>query len=193
MNDIDEVRNKIRGKKNIKPKKNNFGLINKFLVVVLITIITLILLKSNSNFKEKFYKYVYQDNISFAYLNNLYKKYFGSPIPTLSDKTKATFDEKIAYDSKEKYQDGVKLKVSKNYSVPALNTGMVIFIGEKEGYGNTIIIEGTDGVETWYGNVKSDLKMYDYIEKGSIIGEADELLYLVFKKDGNILNYEDYL
>ena len=70
---------------------------------------------------------------------------------------------------------------------------MVIFVGEKENYGNTVIIEQVNGVEVWYSNIKSSVKIYDYIEKGSLIGEADGTLYLVFKKDGNILNYEDYI
>ena len=45
----------------------------------------------------------------------------------------------------------------------------------------------------WYSNVTTNLKMYDYIEKGTNIGEANNTLYLVFKKDGDILNYEDYI
>ena len=39
-------------------------------------------------------------------------------------------------------------------------------MGEKEGYGNTLIIQGADGVDIWYGNVNStSLKLYDYIER----------------------------
>ena len=191
MSEIDKVRNKIRGKK--EEEKSSFGMLNRFLVVILITIITLIFLKGNSLFKEKFYKYVYEDHISFAFLNNLYQKYFGNPIPSLKEDTKAVFDEKISYINKTKYQDGVELDVSSNYLVPSLNSGMVIFIGEKEGYGNTVVIEQTDGTEVWYSNISTNLKMYDYIEKGTSVGEANGKLYLVFKKDGNILNYEDYI
>ena len=70
---------------------------------------------------------------------------------------------------------------------------MVIYIGNKDDYGSTVVIEQTDGVEVWYSNVTTNLKMYDYIEKGTNIGEANNTLYLVFKKDGDILNYEDYI
>ena len=190
MSEIDKIRNKIRGK---KTKKNYFNIINKFLFFVLITIVTLILLKSNPSLKEKFYKYVYSDHISFAYLNNLYKKYFGEIIPSKKEETKQVFDEKINYSKSSKYKDGVKLEVGPNYLVPSLESGMVIYIGNKDDYGSTVVIEQTDGVEVWYSNVTTNLKMYDYIEKGTNIGEANNTLYLVFKKDGDILNYEDYI
>ena len=149
MSEIDEVRNKIKYKKlkNFDIKRTSFGLINKFLFVVLITLITLILLKGNSNFKEKFYKYVYENNISFPQINSLYQKYFGKPIPDIKEETKATFDEKLTFESKTKYKDGVELVVNSNYIVPAINSGMVIFIGKKDDYGNTVVIEQTDGTD----------------------------------------------
>ena len=43
------------------------------------------------------------------------------------------------------------------------------------------------------GIVNTDLKLYDYVQKGTLLGEVDKYLYLVYKKDGNILNYEEYL
>ena len=129
----------------------------------------------------------------------MYKDLFGSPIP-FSDlieknKTSLVFDEKLQYKEKSKYLDGVKLTVSKNYLVPTLESGMVVFIGEKENYGNTIIIQQTDGIDVWYSNIKvSSVQLYDYVEKGSLIGETNDTnLYLVYKKDGKVLNYEDYI
>ena len=72
---------------------------------------------------------------------------------------------------------------------------MVIFVGEKENLGKTVIIEQVNGVEVWYSNLSSiNINIYDYVEKGSLIGEvSDQKLYLTFKKDGQILNYEDYI
>ena len=55
-------------------------------------------------------------------------------------------------------------------------------------------MECENGVEVWYGNIDNEnVKMYDYISKGSLIGETNENLYLVFMKDGKILDYEDYI
>ena len=182
-----------------KPRYKSFlTYFNKLLFVVLITVITLILLKSSTVFKTKFYKYIYEDNISFASINSFYQKYFGSPIPfsnLLKEKTVPTFNEKLTFTSKKQYLDGVELEVASNYLVPNLESGMVIFVGEKENLGKTVIIEQVNGVEVWYSNLKeTNVSIYDYLEKGSLIGEVmDQKLYLTFKKDGEILNYEDYL
>ena len=76
--------------------------------------------------------------------------------------------------------------------VPALESGMVIFKGKKEGLGNTIIIEQVNGIEVWYSNITSNIDIYDYVEKGTLVGEADKELYLTFKKNGEMRNYYGY-
>ena len=92
-------------------------------------------------------------------------------------------------------KDGVMLTVEENYMVPTLESGIVVFMGEKDGYGTTVIIEQIDGVDVWYSNIKTnDIKMYDYIEKGSLIGETNgKKLYMVFQKEGAYLDYKKYL
>ncbi len=198
--DIDEIRKEIRKNKNKKTKeKKSYNKITKFLITIVITLLALILLKSNNNFKTFFYKNVYDKNFSFSKVNKVYKDIFGTPIPFSNllnkNKTSLVFNEKLEYSDKSKYLDGVKLTVSNNYLVPTQVNGMVVFIGEKENYGKTVIISGTDGVDIWYSNMKTtSVKLYDYVEKGSLIGETnDTTLYLVYKKDGKVLNYEDYI
>ncbi len=178
-------------------KKNNVGTIFfiKLLISIVITLIILILIKSSSNFKNEFYKQVFSNNISFTKLKNVYNKYLGSfDILDGVIKEEAVFNEKLSYESSEKYLDGVKLSVGVNYLVPISESGIVVFIGEKENYGNTVIIQRIDGVDEWYGNIENiNVKLYDYVSKGELLGEANNNLYLVYKKDGNILNYEEYL
>jgi stage IV sporulation protein FA len=79
--------------------------------------------------------------------------------------------------------------------VPVLEDGIVVFMGEKEGYGNTVIVEQVNGVDVYYSNINSNnIKLYDYVEKGKLLGEVkDTKLYLVFQKDGKFLNYKKYL
>ena len=55
-------------------------------------------------------------------------------------KVEPVFNEQLTYNNKESYLDGVKLKLENNL-VPINESGIVVFIGEKEGYGNTIIIQ----------------------------------------------------
>ena len=174
-------------KQNNKDKHCGFNKItlffSKFLVVAFMSIITLIVLKANPKLKPTFYQKVYEDNISFAYINSLYEKYFGSSIP---------FKEVFKADN---YLDGVKIVVGNDYLIPCIETGLVVFVGEKEDYGNTVIIEQQDGTTVWYSNLKnSSVKLYDYVKKGSYIGEnKDDYMYLVFKKEGNIVDYKNYI
>ena len=105
------------------------------------------------------------------------------------------FDEKLTYEKANIYKDGVELKVDNNYLVPTIESGIVVFIGNKDGYGNTVIIEQINGVDVWYSNINAkDIKLYDYIEKGKLLGEVvDQKLYMVFQKDGKILDYKEYI
>ena len=105
---------------------------------------------------------------------------------------KSSFQEKLTYSSISKYKDGSSLKVTSSYLVPILEDGMIIYTGEKEDYGLTVIIEQANGIEVWYSNLKNyRVKLYDYVEKGTLLGEVDNELYIVIKKDGKYLNYEE--
>lgn len=178
-------------------KRNHIGTIffTKLLISIILTLIILILIKSSSGFKNTFYKHIYGTNISFTEVKKLYDKYIGdSDIFDSVVKTETVFNEKLTYKKQEKYLDGVKLDVSSNYLVPIEESGIVVFIGEKEGYSNTVIIQRIDGIDEWYGNIDNvNVKLYDYVKKGTLLGEANKTLYLVYKKDGNVLNYEEYL
>ena len=176
-------------------KKYFKGLVIRLLIVVLLFLTALIACKSNSQIKDKVYKYLYTEDISFTKIKKIYNKYLGGLLPIKKEvDTEKVFQEKLKYTDLSIYQDGIKLSVGSNYLVPALQEGMVVFVGDKDNYGNTIIVEDLDGVRYWYGNITtSSLKLYDYIEKGSLIGEASTNLYLVFSKDDNYLDYEKYI
>lgn len=164
-------------------------------ITILLTLIILINIKKDSNFKESFYNLVYENNLDFAHFNSLYKQYLGDSIPFQNLlKTQTVFNETLVYDDIEQYLDGVKLSVSNDYLVPTINSGLVVFIGEKEGYGNVVVVEQVDGIDCWYGNLDTfNIKLYDYVEEGSLLGSSSNNLYLVFKQDGEIVSYEKYL
>ena len=71
----------------------------------------------------------------------------------------------------------------------------MVFIGEKEEYGNTIIIQGMDEIDYWYSNVENiNVKLYDYVESDNIIANTkNNTLYVLFMKNGEVLNYEEYI
>ena len=194
---VEEYRNKKTVKKKLVLKKGIRSFINKLLIVTIIFLSCLILIKSNNSFKNNLIKYVYEDSFKFTKLKAIYEKYFGKilSIDKVAPKEEAVFNEKLEYTKANVYNDGAVLIVSDNYMVPTLESGIVVFIGEKEGYGSTVIIEQVDGIDVWYSNIKANnIKMYDYIEKGSLIGEVKgKKLYMVFQKDGAFLDYKKYI
>lgn len=179
---------------NFKYLKN---LAYRILITVIFCLICSILIKSDIKYKEYIYKNIYNDNVSFTRIKKFYDKYFGGvlPINTSLDNTKLVFNENLKYNETSKYFDGVKLSVDNNYLVPILESGIVVFIGEKEEYGKTIIIQGMDGIDIWYSNIENEsVKLYDYVEEHTLLGNAKgDYFYLTYSQNGVFLNYEEYL
>ena len=186
-------------KKKSKNKNPFLSFVNKILFCFLIVISVLVLIKVRPEYKDKIYNKVFNSNFSFAKISKWYKDKFGNVVPiddiVPSKDSVSVFKEDLKYSSDSLYKDGVKLTVEENYLIPVIESGVVVFIGEKEGYGNSVIIQQSNGIDTWYSNVSNtSLKLYDYVEKGSLLGEVNgNYLYLVFQKDGKFLNYKDYI
>ena len=176
---------------NNKIKKVIRSFINQILLTIIVVLILLISFKVNLDFKNNFNKYVYNTSLPFTDFKELYDKYF---LGKENDDTKEVFNEHLVYNDYSMYEKGGKWTVDNNYLVKALNSGIVVFIGEKDKYGKTVIVQQVDGVDVFYGNVNASVNMYDYIEKGSLIGETiDKKLYLAFQKEGNFVDYKEYV
>ena len=178
-----------------KTKNKLISFINKTLICAVILLSSLIIMKKDPSIKEYINKKIFNEHLNFAYFKNLYTKYIGDVLPSSKDKTVSVFNEKINYQNKTKYLDGYLLEVDTNYLVPVIETGIVVYIGEKEGYGNVLIVEQVDGNNIWYGNILNySVKLYDYVTKGDFLGEVkDNNLYLVLEKDGEYLDIENIL
>ena len=175
--------------------KRKYKFVNKLFVLRILFVGVLITVKVNPTAASWVKTHVYMDNFSFAQIENWYNKYIGGIFSSNDDEVTQVFSGTIPYTSLEPYYDGVRLKVSSGSVVESLLSGIIVSIGETEHYGNTIVVEQVDGVSVWYGNVDvSDVKLYDYVEKGQILGMSrSEDLYLVLMKDGAYLNYQDYV
>lgn len=173
------------------------SLIMRSMLVIVIFLLLAILSKSSNNYKNLIITNIYEKNLSFTKIKRLYDKYLGgiAPLDKKIENEITVFNEKLEYNNESIYHDGVKLEVDNNYLVPIIKEGMVIFIGEKENYGNVVIIEDVDGVDIWYGNMeKITVKLYDYVNAGTYLGTTkDNVLYLAYQKDGNFLDYKEYL
>lgn len=184
----------VKNKNKEKPKYIKY--LNRLLILIIICLISLIVLKGNPNLQEKVYKTVFQNNFSFAWINDLYEKYFGSSLPFLKkEEVEVVSNIKLEYEKQTKIKNGVALTFKDNYAIPATSRGIIIFAGEKEGYGNTVILQRPDNVLVWYSNLDTiGTSLYDYLKAGDIIGEAkDNTLNMYFQKEGDFLNYKDYI
>lgn len=172
------------------------NLFSRVLISIIVVLLSVIFVKNSHDNLLMYKEQVFEKSFKFASLNKLYKKYLGSILPfdkVQIEDNSTVFNETFTYKEKSKNLDGTKFVVSQNYLMPALHSGIVVFIGEKEGYNNTVIIQGTDGVDIWYSNINSSLKLYDYVEKNTLVGECkSNELTLVFQKDNNYIDYNDY-
>ena len=160
MDEYKSVQKYLNKTKKQEPKKNPFlgSVLNHILLSGVLLLICLCAIKVNPNFKDWINKNVYQTNFSFAQINETYEKYFGSvlPLPNVDiNNTESVFNEKLVYKAKETYKEGVKLTVNQNYLVPVLESGIIVFIGNKDNYGKTIIIQQVDGIDLWYIGVEN--------------------------------------
>ena len=199
MNEYKSVAKYLSKKKNsLNIKRKCLVFVSKILICIVFLLIFLIVLKKDENGNQLIYKYLYENNINFASINNLYQKYFGDILPLQSianEPIKQVFSEKITYTNASIYKNGVNLEVSNNYLVPILESGVVVFIGQKDDFNNTVIIQQVDGTNVWYGNIDNlNVNLYDYVSKGEFLGESiDNNLYMLFEKDGEYLDYKNYL
>jgi len=172
------------------------GLISRILIAVIFVLGSIIYTNYSDNNKKLYQHYVLENSLSFTKINNLYQDLFGEVDIINKKKNDATtvFKNGINYKNIEDYKNGSKLTIGINEIVNAIKSGIVVYIGEKDDLGNTIIIQGNDGVDIWYSNITdTDIKVYDYIEAGNILGTSNgDFIYLTINKDGKYLSYEEY-
>lgn len=180
--------------KNKNTKSENNIWISKLLIAIIIVLVSLIITNFNNDIREKYISNVLERNISFSSINKFYEKYIGSFIKSdISDDMMVANANTL--DSIEKLDDGsYSVKVYKDEPLMFLGSGIIVFVGEKDNLGNTVIVQGNDGVDVWYSNViLNDYSLYDYVKKGAILGNIeDEKMIITIMKDGQKLEYEEY-
>ena len=170
------------------------NLISRVLITVIFVLGSIIFTNISEDNKALYQKYVLEDSLEFTKINELYQSVFGDVDIAKQDNntdSEVVFGD-VSYTNIEPFKNGVKLTVGMNEAISVITSGIVVFIGEKDDLGNTVIIQGNDGVDIWYSNI-TDTSVYDYIEAGSILGSSNsEDIYLTINKDGEFINYEEY-
>ena len=172
------------------------NLISRVLITVIFVLGSIIFTNVSDDNKALYQKYVLEDSLEFTKINELYQSVFGDVDIAKKDNntdSEVVFGD-VSYTNIEPFKNGVKLTVGMNEAISVITSGIVVFIGEKDDLGNTVIIQGNDGVDIWYSNITdTDISVYDYIEAGSILGSSNsEDIYLTINKDGEFINYEEY-
>ncbi len=172
------------------------NLVTRTLLSIILVISVSIITKINSDNAIIINDYLFQDSLQFTKINKWYQDKFGTLIPSTNENSDLVFSSSdLTTNPYENYLDGVKIKVAKGSPISLLNGGIIVFIGDKEEYGKTVIIQGNDGIDYWYGGLTNiSINLYDYIEKDTLIGESlEDYIYLVLEKDSSYVNYEEYL
>ena len=189
---MDEYLNELKNKKE-KHKFNYKLLLTKFLIAVIFFLVSVIFINQSNKNMLLYKREVFDKSLPFSKIKKGYEKIFGSPLP-IKKETMTVFKGNLVYKDAKKYFDGTSFIVDNNSLVNNLASGVVVFIGNKDNYGNTVIVQGVDGYDIWYGNITNvGVKLYDYIEKDSVLGSTiDDKLYLVIKKDDKFIDYDQY-
>ena len=174
-----------------------YGFLIKTLIVAVIFLISLIFVKKSDKNKEIIKKTVYKNSISFAKIYGIYKDYLGDVVPfknIFKNNVKLASSYKISYEKIEKEGNGYTLTVSDDYALQSLKSGIVIETKKDDKYNNIIKIQDKNGLNITYGYLNDlNVKLYDYVEKGEILGRCSKKVYLIFEKKDKYLSYEKYL
>lgn len=168
--------------------------LTKILLAIILVLVTLIYVNYRPQNIKQYQKYYLNQNIKFYKGLKLYQKVLNTKVPIKEEGLiSPVINTNIS--EGEPYLDGMLFHYETESVVNTYNSGIVVYVGNKENYGNTIIIQGIDGIDIWYGNITdSSVNLYDYVEKGKIIGKPkDNKLYLKMEKSGNNIDVARYL
>lgn len=191
MNVEEYLKQKSKHKSSIEKSDYPKSLIKRTLISSICVLAILIICNFSSSAEKYISKYLFETNFNFSKLNATYQKYLGL-IDEKIEPVNGNNDDTL--NNIEDYKDGCKVKVSEQTSIKLLESGIVVFIGKKEGYGNTIIVQQSNGIDAWYANISDvEVTLYSYIEKGTNLGQATNEYYMVFQKNGEFLDYKNYI
>lgn len=175
-------------KNGIKDSKNNVIkiLLNKLFTIIIFVMLIIIISNHSPKFKSFIIDKVLNSTFDFSFVNKFMNK-----TTNIFKEDNNTLPVSKEIKSDIKYKDGVKYLIGENEKIYVKDSGIVTYIGNKEGYNNTIVIQQSNGYYAWYGNVKESVKLYDYIEKGSEIGSSSDEYYYVLLKDDKPININD--
>lgn len=175
-----------KNNKNHKIKRSFINkLLDKLFTIIIFSLIVLIISNKSVKFRNFIKNDVLDCTLDFSIMNNITNK--------ITNVFKSEISVPVSKEIKkqEPYLDGIKYIIGENENILIKDSGIVTKIENKEGYGNTIIIQQSNGYYAWYGNVSPTVKLYDYIESGNIIGTSSYEYYYVLLKDDKAVTLDE--
>ncbi|HCY44626.1 MAG TPA: hypothetical protein DHU33_04300 [Firmicutes bacterium] len=192
---IKEYLDNSKDKGSNKVKALSRRIVSKLLLSIIFLLVSIILINRSDKVKAFYQENIYTNSWSFTKFNSLYNKYFGSLVKDYQvPDTSSVFNETLSYSHIEDYLNGSILSVSNNYMVPVIESGIIVYLGDKDALKNTCIVQGVDGVDIWYSNIDiSKLTLMDYVNKGEFLSTTlSDKLYLTLERGNEYIKYEDY-
>ncbi|MGC8228633.1 peptidoglycan DD-metalloendopeptidase family protein [Pseudobacillus badius] len=157
------------------------------------------MLEDGRNWMEK----TMEKEFPFSRAAQWYEKAFGEPLPFTADgwtekEQSPGASPEIALPAAgrivEDFQtngQGILVETGPTEEVKAIKEGTVIFTGEKEGLGKTVILQHADNSESWYGHLSAlSVQQYERVKAGNTLAKAEigkntsgGQFYLAIKRD----------
>ena len=189
MNDIDEIKKRIKDRKNNDHKvltDYHFSKVYNGMIKCMIVMLTLLSVGSFIKISphasiinqyilnDQYYKDAY--NWTMTYISGLFNQ------------SRVVVSEEISYTH-------IKDNYYTNMSNEALNftNGRVVYIGNQPLLGQYVVVMLENNIEVTYGNL-SDVfvGLYDTLESGTIIGTYNDQILLVFNEGIKEISYETF-
>lgn len=185
MNEVDYIKKRMQQRKQNTLNDNNFkkmyNSMIKLMVTIMIGIGTLTYFKTRPDHLEL--KKLLTQDFDFNKISQDITKWF-SPFLQLEKL------EEVANTIEYELIDKNNFKSNSN-EVCILDEGTVVYVGNQEILQDYVIIQGVSGIKITYGKLSEcNLKLYDYVHVGDIIGAYNENLILVFEYEGKEISYE---
>lgn len=177
-------------KHKLKACHNDKIWVTKLLLSIIVVLVCLIACNFSNELRDSFKKEVLEDNMKFNEFNKLYKKFMSG-----TGESQVVSNNVVDTDSMEEVDGRYKFNYGIDYQVEVLKPGIIVYVGDKDDLGNTVIVQGNDGVDIWYSNViLKEYSLYDYVSCGDILGISNDIYVTVsIYEDGELLKYEEYI
>lgn len=86
---------------------------------------------------------------------------------------------------------GIQIEAAQGSEIKAVDQGWVVYVGPKEGLGQTVIVRHEDQLQTWYSSVEDiQVAEEDWVQPGQVIGKAKEgnTVYFSMEMNGQFID-----